>query len=348
MSVSTMQGITAKTVTTPRISTRVLFSGDVNGEPVVFVHGNVSTATFWEESMLALPAGYRGIAYDLRGFGDADASKKIDATRGLGDLVDDLAALIKELGYEKAHLVGWSAGGAVLCHFMMDYPAMCKTVTLVDASSPFGFGGTKDANGSVNNPDFAGSGGGVVPPAFPPMLAANDRSDGIGSPRHTLLNFYFKPPFKPAREEELVSSMNATHVGAEDYPGDMTPSENWPNVAPGKWGMINAVTPKYQKAIKLQNISPKPPVLWIRGDGDMIVSDTSFFDLAYLGKLGYVPGWPGEEVAPPQPMIAQLRAVLDDYAQAGGSYKELVLDAGHTPFLEKPEEFNAAFHSFIK
>jgi pimeloyl-ACP methyl ester carboxylesterase len=80
----------------------------------------------------------------------------------------------------------------------------------------------------------------------------------------------------------------------------------------------------------------------------MIVSDTSFFDLAYLGKLGYVPGWPGDEAAPPQPMIAQLRAVLDEYANAGGSYKEVVLDAGHSPFLEKPEEFNAAFHAFIK
>jgi pimeloyl-ACP methyl ester carboxylesterase len=165
-----------------------------------------------------------------------------------------------------------------------------------------------------------------------------------------MLSFYFKPPFKPAREEELLSSMLDTHVGEQDYPGDMTPSGNWPNVAPGNWGLINGLTPKHQKDIKaLYSISPKPPVLWVHGDSDMIVGDASFFDLANLGKLGFVPGWPGDDVAPPQPMKAQTRAVLEEYARTGGSFKEVVIaDAGHTPYLEKPEEFNAAFHAFIK
>jgi pimeloyl-ACP methyl ester carboxylesterase len=349
MTVPTMQGISAETISTPRIRTRVLFSGDPQGEPVIFVHGNVSSATFWEETMLALPAGYRGIAPDLRGYGDADSSKKIDAMRGVGDLSDDLAALMQELGYEKAHLVGWSAGGPVLYHFVMEHPSMCKTLTVVDPSSPYGFGGTKGINGEVNSPDFAGSGGGTVNPAFPPTLANGDRSDAQGGPRNVMLSFYFKAPFKPAREEELVSSMLSTHVGEQDYPGDMTPSENWPNVSPGKWGLINALTPKYQKDITgLYSISPKPPILWVRGESDMIVGDASFFDLGNLGKLGYVPGWPGEDVAPPQPMVGQTRAVLEEYAKAGGSYKEVVLDAGHTPFIEKPDEFNAAFHNFIK
>jgi hypothetical protein len=53
---------------------------------------------------------------------------------------------------------------------------------------------------------------------------------------------------------------------------------------------------------------PKPPVTWVRGDRDVIVSDTSLFDLAYLGKLGAVPGWPGDDECPPQPMVAQTRA----------------------------------------
>jgi pimeloyl-ACP methyl ester carboxylesterase len=349
MSVPTMQGIRAEMISTPRISTRVLFSGDDGGEPVIFVHGNVSPATFWEETMLALPDGYRGIAPDLRGYGDADKSKKIDATRGAGDLSDDLLALMQQLGYAQAHLVGWSAGAAVLYHFMMEHPTMAKTVTLVAPVSPYGFGGTKGNHGEPNQPDFAGSGGGTVNAAFPPTLANGDRSDAQGSPRNVLLNFYFKPPFRPAREEDLVSSMLSSHVGDKEYPGDMTPSANWPNVAPGVWGLINALTPKYLKDIKgLYSISPKPPILWVHGDGDMIVGDNSFFDLGNLGKLGYFPGWPGDEVAPPQPMKGQTRAVLEEYAKAGGSYKEVELDAGHTPFIEKPEEFNAVFHEFLK
>lgn len=67
------------------------------------------------------------------------------------------------------------------------------------------------------------------------------------------------------------------------------------------------------------------------------------FDLDYLGKLGAVPGWPGEEAYPPQPMIGQVRAVLDAYREAGGSYREIVLPGvGHAPHLEAPEQVRAA------
>ena len=91
----------------------------------------------------------------------------------------------------------------------------------------------------------------------------------------------------------------------------------------------------------------KVPVLWFLGSADTIISDMSSLDLAVLGKLNVIPGWPGDEVVPPQPMISQTRAVLDKYKQNGGSYKEVVLDAGHSPYLEKEEEFNAEFFAFI-
>jgi pimeloyl-ACP methyl ester carboxylesterase len=50
----------------------------------LFVHGNVSSALFWQPTMLALPEPYRPLAIDLRGFGDTDP-EPVDATRGLGD-----------------------------------------------------------------------------------------------------------------------------------------------------------------------------------------------------------------------------------------------------------------------
>lgn len=345
-----MDGITAQSITTSRITTRLLLSGASDGEPVVFVHGNVCSATFWEETMLALPDGYRGIAYDQRGYGEADVSQKIDATRGMGDLADDLQALFAELGIEQAHLVGHSAGGSVLWRFMMDYPSLCKTVTLVNPGSPYGFGGTQGLDGQPNADDFAGTGGGTVNPDFPGLLAKQEMGDAQGTPRWTMNSFYWKPPFKSDREDALALSMCTTHVGTEDYPGDLVPSANWPNVAPGQFGMVNALSPKYLKSVEnLYAIDPKPPILWIRGSHDQIVSDSSFFDLANLGKLGLVPGWPGDAVAPPQPMVSQTRAVLEKYAEAGASFKEVVIeDTGHTPYLENPTEFNTALHGFIQ
>jgi len=89
-------------------------------------------------------------------------------------------------------------------------------------------------------------------------------------------------------------------------------------------------------------------VLWVRGDADQIVSDTSLVDLGHLGALGAIPGWPGPDVFPAQPMVGQMRAVLDRYRAAGGRYTERVLPGcGHSPHLERPAEFAAAVTGFL-
>ncbi len=351
MPVPTLPGITAKTITSARITTRVLFSGPEDGKPVLFLHGNASSATFWEEVMLALPVGYRGIAPDQRGYGDADRAAKIDATRGMGDLSDDAIALLDALAIPQAHVVGHSAGGSVIWRMMSDYPDRLLTVTLVCPGSPFGFGGTKDVHGTMCYPDGAGSGGGIVNPAFAQAIADGDRSSDNpqASPRVVMNNFYWKPPFKPAREEDLLSSVLSEHIGAREYPGDSKPSPNWPNLAPGVYGPANALSPLYVGDVsKLYRINPKPPVLWVRGSDDQIVSDNSLFDMGTLGALGVVPGWPGADVFPPQPMVSQTRYVLEQYQAAGGRYVEHVIeDTGHTPYIEKPQAFDRVFHAHL-
>jgi pimeloyl-ACP methyl ester carboxylesterase len=350
VSIPTLNGITAQTITTARLTTRVLFSGPDTGIPVLFVHGNASSATYWEETMLALPIGYRAIAPDQRGYGDADRNQKIDARRGLDDLAEDVIALLDSLNIAKAHVVGHSLGGGVVWRLLTDYPDRWFTATLVCPSSPYGFGGTKDNDGTLCWPDGAGSGGGIVNQGFVQAMAAGDRSDEQGSPRFVMNNYYWKPPFKPEREEELLLSLLSEHTGDREYAGDMTPSANWPNAAPGVWGPINASSPIYAADIsKLYQNAVKPHILWVRGSHDQIVSDQSLFDIGTLGALGVIPGWPGADVYPPQPMVSQSRAVLEKYQAAGGQYVEAVIeDTGHTPYIEKPEEFNQLFHAHLK
>ena len=350
--VPTLPGITSKMIDTPRIRMHVLFSGPEEGTPVLFVHGNASSATYWEEIMLKLPEGFRGFAPDLRGYGDTE-DKLIDATCGVSDFVNDLLGLLAALGIEKTHVVGHSMGGAIIFGLLPAAGNKILSATLVAPGAPFGFGGSKGVDGQPCYDDFAGSGGGVVNPEFPKLIAAGDRStdNPQASPRVVMNSFYWKPPFVPTREEDLLSSLMTEKVGEQKYPGDFVPSGNWPNVAPGSFGAINAISPKYVGNTVVDFItSPhKPHVLWIRGDSDMIVSDNSFFDFGTLGKLGYVPGWPGEEVYPPQPMVSQTRHVLDQYQANGGSYEEVVIaDTGHTPYIEKPEEFMAAFTKVLK
>src|SRR3954447_2160001 len=106
------EGVNSWVVATPRLETHVLTSGPGDGVPVFFLHGNASSSRFFGETLAALGSRYRGLAPDLRGFGDSE-TKPLDATRGLGDFSDDLYILTQTLGLESLHVVGWSAGGSV-------------------------------------------------------------------------------------------------------------------------------------------------------------------------------------------------------------------------------------------
>jgi pimeloyl-ACP methyl ester carboxylesterase len=341
----TLPGIAERLVTTSRLTVHIREAGSGH-IPVVLIHGNCSSGVFFEDLMRSLPPQYRAIAPDLRGYGDTEALP-VDGSRGCGDWADDLHALVEALDLKQFHLAGWSMGGGICMRYALDHADHIRSLTLIDPMSPFGFGGTKDVAGTPNAPDFAGTGGGVVNGDFVKALAAADRSsDGANAPRNVMNTFYVKPPFRgtPEQEERWLSGMLSTRTGLDFYPGDLTPSANWPMAAPGRRGFANAMSAQYHNVAAFQEIAPKVPVLWVRGADDQIVSDTSFFDLAFLGSLGYVSGWPGAEACPPQPMVSQMRAVLEAYRAKGGTYEEVVIaDAGHSPFLEKPEEFKAAF-----
>jgi pimeloyl-ACP methyl ester carboxylesterase len=336
-------------INTPRLRTHTLMHGPANGEAVILVHGNASAARFFEELMVAMPAHYWVIAPDLRGYGRSEA-KPVDATRGVRDFSDDLFALVQTLGIESPHLVGWSLGGNVVVQYAIDHPSHLVSITLIAAGSPYGFGGTCDNDGTPTSPDFAGSGGGTANPEFVKLLAAGERGgDNPLAPRNVMNNFYFKPPFRSPREEVFLGELLLTVCSTDNYPGNLVQVDSWPGVGPGTTGVNNALSPKYFNLSGFAQIEPRPPVLWVRGDTDRIVSDTSFFDFCYLGQLGLVPDWPGAETHPPQPMVSQLRALLDRYAANGGSYREVVLDnCGHSPHIEQPEAFNTAFFAFLK
>jgi pimeloyl-ACP methyl ester carboxylesterase len=57
--------------------------------------------------------------------------------------------------------------------------------------------------------------------------------------------------------------------------------------------------------------------------------------------MGYIPGYLSPPVYPPQLTLKQIEYILKLYSERGGSYeKYIVQGAGHTPFIEKPEEFH--------
>ncbi|MFI5929419.1 alpha/beta fold hydrolase [Micromonospora sp. NPDC051543] len=360
-------------VTANGIRQAVRVAGPPDGTPVLLVHGNCSSSLFWEPLIRRLPPTLRVVAPDLRGFGDS-ATAGVDATRGLRDFADDVAALLDDPtlfpgvddsgvdssgvdgsgadssgvdtgGGVRPVVVGHSLGGGVAMRLLVDHPHRVGALLLAAPVSPYGFGGTRDLSGTPTTPDFAGTGAGTANRDFVARLAAGDRSiEGPASPRQVLRATYVADSASLGVDEELLlDSVLSTAIGEDNYPGTSAESENWPGTVPGKRGVLNALAPTwFRLAGELVAVAEKPPVTWVRGDADVIVSDTSLLDLAYLGSLGVVPGWPGAEACPPQPMVGQTRAVLDRYAAAGGAYREVVLPGcGHSPHLERPGEFVA-------
>ncbi|WP_035795411.1 alpha/beta fold hydrolase [Kitasatospora mediocidica] len=342
--------LAARRVATSRLTVNILErKGSSEGEPVLLLHGNVSAAPFWHRTVVDLPAGYRPIAPDLRGFGDSDPLP-VDATRGLSDYSDDLSALLDALGLDRVHLVGWSLGGGVALRQLRDHAPRLRSVTLVNPVSPYGFGGTHGIDGRLNHPDGAGSGAGTANPEFVRLLAAGERAaDSPLAPRAVLEACYVKRTLDPAAVDDYVGAMLSTRIGDDHYPGDSRTSQAWPGIAPGDRGVLNCLAPTHFRIDDLEAAQAKPPVLWVRGAEDVIVSDTSLFDLAHLGALGAVPGWPGSHACPAQPMVSQTRAILDRYAAAGGSVREVVFEGvGHSPHLECPQEFVAELTAVLR
>jgi pimeloyl-ACP methyl ester carboxylesterase len=99
------------------------------GAAVVLLHAGVADRTMWTEHLWPVAdAGYRAIAVDLPGFGEAPVAQDEDAPW------NDVLVTMDALGIERATLVGNSFGGAVAQRVAALAPQ--RIVSLVLISSP--------------------------------------------------------------------------------------------------------------------------------------------------------------------------------------------------------------------
>ena len=333
-----------KTIDTARIKINVLSCGNPGAETILFIHGNLSSSVFWEPTMMALADEYFCIAPDLRGFGKTEPLK-VDATLGLNDMAQDMLALVERLDVTRFHLAGHSMGGGVAMKMMLLRPEIIGSVTLANTISPYGYDGSVDEQGTPCYSDGSPGGAGYVDAEFIRRLASGDRSkENSLSPRNILEQLYFKPPFVPDNIDKLLDAVLSAHDGDDWYPGNAVESSFWQGLAPGERGIVNAFSRRYFDASNIADIRPKPPLLWLRGADDMIICDEG----ALNNWRPLESDWPDTDTYAPQPMLRQIRSVLEAYGNKGGVFIEQVIeDAGHTPFLEKPAEFNRAFLNFV-
>ncbi len=95
----------------------------------MFVHGWASDRSFWRPQMEGPNLGRRLVAVDLIGHGESD---KPEVTYTMDLFARSVAAVLDELGIERAVLVGHSNGVPVVRQFYRMYPARTEALVVVD------------------------------------------------------------------------------------------------------------------------------------------------------------------------------------------------------------------------
>src|SRR5436190_5299087 len=100
------------------------------GEPVLLIHGLGSSGEDWELQVRALARRFQVIVPALRGSG---RSGKPRGPYQIADFALDNWALLRRLGIERAHLVGFSLGGAVALEMALRRPEAAARLVLINA-----------------------------------------------------------------------------------------------------------------------------------------------------------------------------------------------------------------------
>lgn len=103
-----------------------------SGKPLVLLHGGVGAIEMFGEVLSLLAEGRQVIAVDLQAHGrTADIGRPLSFEL----MADDIGALIKQLGFERADVMGYSLGGGVALQTAIRHPDVVRKLVLV--STPF-------------------------------------------------------------------------------------------------------------------------------------------------------------------------------------------------------------------
>jgi pimeloyl-ACP methyl ester carboxylesterase len=100
------------------------------GPALLLTHGYGATAAMFAGNVTALAAGHRVVTWDLRGHGRS-ASPADPASYSAANALADMAALLAELGVDRAVLGGHSLGGYLSLDFAVTFPERVTALLLI-------------------------------------------------------------------------------------------------------------------------------------------------------------------------------------------------------------------------
>jgi pimeloyl-ACP methyl ester carboxylesterase len=123
----------------PRVKVRDLdlhyeVHGNPDGEPLVLLHGFLSTGRIFSPFLNQLGEIYQLFIPDWRGHGQTVNPREVIIHN---ELARDTKAFTAALGIERGHFCGHSSGGMHLLFLALEHPHLLQTLTLVSATYSF-------------------------------------------------------------------------------------------------------------------------------------------------------------------------------------------------------------------
>jgi len=144
------------------------------GWPVVLIHAFPLNADMWRPQLERVPAGWRLIAPDLRGFGPSSASTARAAT--VDDYADDVAVLLDRLHIDRAIIGGLSMGGYVTFALFRRSPGRFSGLILADTKSSADTPEGREGRRNMSELALASGASAVADQMLPKLLGAASRS----------------------------------------------------------------------------------------------------------------------------------------------------------------------------
>jgi len=116
------------------IGAKLYFEESDYGYPIIFVHEFGLDIRGWEAQVRYFSRSYRCIAFNARGYPPSDVPEDA-ALYGWEFAVDDIAAVMRALAIERAHVVGLSMGGYAALQFGLRYPEKASAIVAAAVGS---------------------------------------------------------------------------------------------------------------------------------------------------------------------------------------------------------------------
>ena len=102
------------------------------GEPLLLLHGGMGQIEMFGPNLTKLAQSRQVIGVDLQGHGRTLLGER---EISLVDIGNDMAGVLKKIGYDKVDVLGYSMGGGVAFRFAAEHPEMVRRLVLV--STPY-------------------------------------------------------------------------------------------------------------------------------------------------------------------------------------------------------------------